>query len=254
MKLEIAGLEFSYDSLPVLKDVGFKLVEGEILTIVGPNASGKTTLLNCINNILEPDKGSILLDSKNLNELSMREIARKIGHVPQGNGESFPTTVFDTVLMGRKPHGGWKPSEKDLKVASETIDKLDLEDIAMRDIGELSGGQKQKVLIARALTQEPDVLLLDEPTSSLDLKHQIEVLDLIQQQTDNDISVVMTLHDLNLSARYSNKTLMLNDGEIFAAGGGEVLNAENIKTVFGVEVEVIEGFDQSVIVPQKPIE
>ncbi|MFW5906819.1 MAG: ABC transporter ATP-binding protein [Candidatus Natronoplasma sp.] len=253
MKLEISGVEFSYDSKPVLKDVDLKLGRKEMLTIIGPNASGKTTLLKCINNILRPEKGSILINGKKLNELGRDQIAREIGHVPQAERESFPTTVFDTVLLGRKPLGGWKPSEKDLKVVSETLDKLDLEDAAMRNTGELSGGQKQKVLIARALAQEPDLLLLDEPTSSLDLKHQLEVLDIVKEQINNGISVIMTMHDLNLASRYSDKILMLNDGKIFAAGGKEVLSQENIESVFGVKVDIIDNPERPTIVPERPL-
>ncbi len=254
MKLEINGLQFSYNSTPVLEDVSFGVKKGEMLTIIGPNASGKTTLLKCINNILKPQKGTILIDDKSLNHLSMTEIAREMGHVPQAGSESFPTTVFDTVLMGRKPHGSWKPSEKDLETVSNTISRLDLEHIAMKNIGEISGGQKQKVLIARAIAQDPDILLLDEPTSSLDLKHQLEVLNVVNKQTDNGISVVMTMHDLNLASRYSSKILMLKEGKIFAAGGKEILCEENIRSVFGVEVNIMRDSTNQVIIPSRPID
>jgi len=253
VKLKINGLQFSYNSTPVLENVSLGVKKGEMLTIIGPNASGKTTLLKCINNILKPQNGTILIDEKSLGGLSMREIARKIGHVPQSGADSFPTTVFDTVLMGRKPHGGWKPSEKDLETVSNTISRLDLENIALRNISEISGGQKQKVLIARALAQNPDILLLDEPTSSLDLKHQLEVLDVVNKQTENGISVVMTMHDLNLAARYSNKILMLKDGKIFAAGNVDVLNPKNIESVFGVKVDIVEKSDGLMIVPEEPV-
>jgi len=253
VKLDITGLQFSYNSFPVLKGMDLKLKKGEMLTIIGPNASGKTTLLKCINNILKPQKGTIMIDDETLNDLSMKNIAKKIGHVPQSGTDRFPTTVFDTVLMGRKPHGGWKPSEKDLETVSETISRLGLENIAMRDIGEISGGQKQKVLIARALAQDPDILLLDEPTSSLDLKHQLEVLDTVRKQTEEGISLVMTMHDLNLANRYSDKISMLKEGKIFAAGGREVLNHKNIEAVFGVEVDIIDVEERPIIVPERPL-
>lgn len=253
MKIEIEGLEFSYNSTPVLEDVNLKLEKGETLSIIGPNASGKTTLLKCINKILKPQGGTILIDGEGLSELGKEDIARKIGHVPQAGEESFPVTVFDTVLMGRKPHGGWKPGEKDLEIASEVIEKMNLKDIAMRNIGEISGGQRQKVLIARALAQDPEILLLDEPTSSLDLRHQLEVLDLVKKETKEGISAVMAMHDLNLAARYSNKILMLNNGKIFAAGGREVLSPENIESVYGVKVCVTEDSGQPMIIPEKPV-
>ncbi len=254
MKLKIDGLQFSYNSTPVLENVDLRLKKGEMLTIIGPNASGKTTLLKCINNILKPQKGTILIDDRSLNEMSMTEIAREIGHVPQAGSKSFPTTVFDTVLTGRKPHGSWRPSERDLKMVSNTISRLGLEHISMKNIGEISGGQKQKVLIARALAQNPDVLLLDEPTSSLDLKHQLEVLDVVDQQTENGISVVMTMHDLNLAARYSSKILMLKEGKIFAAGDVDVLDPKNIEAVFGVKVDIVDRSDGLMIMPEEPIE
>ncbi|MGM0404586.1 MAG: ABC transporter ATP-binding protein [Thermoplasmatota archaeon] len=253
MKLEIAGLQFSYNSIPVLNDVDFELKEGEMLTIIGPNASGKTTLLKCINNILNPQKGSILIDEELLNTLSMREIARRIGHVPQSGTESFPTTVFDTVLMGRKPHGAWKPNRKDLEKVSKTIEKLGLEGIAMRNIKEISGGQKQKALIARALAQNPEILLLDEPTSSLDLKHQLDVLDVVKKQTRNGITVVMTMHDLNLAARYSSKILMLSDGKIYDAGDVDILNSKNIESVFGVKVDIVQRSGRPIIIPEEAV-
>ncbi len=253
MKLKINGLQFSYDSTPVLEDVSFGVKKGEMLTIIGPNASGKTTLLKCINDILTPQKGTILIDDESLNDLSMTDIAREIGHVPQAGSKSFPTTVFDTVLMGRKPHGSWKPSEKDLEKVSNTISRLNLEHIAMKNIGEISGGQKQKVLIARALAQNPDILLLDEPTSSLDLKHQLKVLDIVSKQTENGISVVMTMHDLNLAARYSSKILMLKEGNIFAAGDVDVLDPKNIESVFEVKVDVIEKSEGLMIIPEEPV-
>ncbi len=253
MKLEIAGLQFSYNSIPVLDDVDFELKKGEMLTIIGPNASGKTTLLKCINNILNPQKGSILIDEELLNTLSMREIARRIGHVPQPGTESFPTTVFDTVLMGRKPHGAWKPNRKDLEKVSKTIEKLGLEGIAMRNIKEISGGQKQKALIARALAQNPEILLLDEPTSSLDLKHQLDVLDVVKKQTRNGITVVMTMHDLNLAARYSSKILMLSDGKIYDAGDVDILNSKNIESVFGVKVDIVQRSGRPIIIPEEAV-
>lgn len=155
--------------------------------------------------------------------------------------------------MGRKPHGGWKPGEEDLEAASKIIDRLDLSNISMRNITEISGGQRQKVLIARALAQDPEVLLLDEPTSSLDLRHQLEVLNLIREQTKMGISAVMAMHDLNLAARYSNKIVMLNNGKIFAAGGKEVLTPKNVESVYGIKVTIGEKLGRPVIIPEEPI-
>jgi len=250
VKLEIAGMDFAYDRKLVLKNVNLKVKEGEFLTIIGPNASGKTTLLKCINNILKPKKGTIKVDGNDINHIGMDGVARKIGYVPQMSNRAFPTTVFDTVLMGRRPHGNWKPSDSDYRLVSEYMEKLDLQDIALREIGELSGGQRQKVMIARALVQEPDILLLDEPTSSLDLKHQLEVMEMVDKQTENGLTVVMTMHDLNLALRFSEKIIMLRQGKIFAYGGAEVLDPVNIEKVFGVKVSMAHGSCGPVIVPE----
>lgn len=252
MKIEVANLEFSYDSTPVLKDVSLKVKDGETLAIIGPNASGKTTLLKCINRILKPQKGTIMLSGEELENFGRRDLARQMGLVPQISDMSFPTTVFNTVLMGRRPHGGWKPSDHDLEVTSKILDELGLKHIAMRDIRGTSGGERQKAIVARALAQNPEVLLLDEPTSSLDLRHQLEVLDVVKRQTRKGISVIMAMHDLNLAARYSNKFLMLDEGEIFAAGGKEVLTPQNIESVYGVKVTVTEESGRPWIIPEEP--
>ncbi|MFW5987776.1 MAG: ABC transporter ATP-binding protein [Methanohalophilus sp.] len=250
MKINIEGLEFSYNGHPTLKNMNVMVNKGEFLSIIGPNGSGKTTLLKCINKILEPKKGSIYIDNRNLEEFHRKDIAKQVGYIPQAERGTFPSTVFDTVLMGRKPHMNWMPGAKDLEVVSDVMDVLELNDIAMKNINELSGGQRQKVIIARALAQQPEILLLDEPTSSLDLKHQLEVLDITQKQTLSGVSVIMTVHDLNLAARYSDKIIMMKEGEIFHGGGIEILTPENIEPVYEVSVDVLSKSDQIWILPK----
>ncbi|WP_407357183.1 ABC transporter ATP-binding protein [Methanolobus sp. WCC5] len=251
MKINIEGLEFSYNGKPTLKNMNLKVNRGEFLSIIGPNGSGKTTFLKCMNRILSPKEGSIFIDKYDLNRLQREDIAKHIGYIPQAERGAFPTTVFDTVLMGRKPHMKWIPRSNDLKIVSEVIETLGLNDFSMKNINELSGGQRQKVIIARALAQQPRVLLLDEPTSSLDLKHQLEVLDITREQADNDVTVIMSVHDLNLAARYSDKIIMMKDGEIFLGGGTEILTPENIEPVYGVSVDVRRESDQIWILPRK---
>lgn len=254
MKLDVNGLRFAYTEKPVLKNIEFELEEGEVLGIVGPNASGKTTLLRCINGALTPDAGKVQVDGENLENLSREEMAERIGYVPQIKTENFPITVFETVLMGRRPRGGWKPSESDLERTSEVIDRLNLESISDRDINEISGGQRQKVSLARALNQQPEILLLDEPTNNLDLKHQMEIMDMIGRQSENGISTILTIHDLNLAGRYSDKALMLKDGKIAAMGGPEILTKENVESTFEVEVSTEEGPEGPRIIPERPLE
>ena len=219
VKLEIKGISFNYGSISALRDVSLRVNGGEVLTVVGPNGSGKTTLLRCINGVLKPKIGTVLIDDVNVGRLSRNEIAKIMGLVPQIADSYFPITVFDAILIGRKPYLGWGPSTKDIEVVSEVIRLLNLENFALRGIDELSGGEFRKVLLARALVQEPKVLLLDEPTNHLDLKHQLEVLSLIRKEVrDKDLCAIMAMHDLNLAIRFSDKIIMFNNGKIYAAG------------------------------------
>ncbi len=255
MKLKVKDVEFSYGSVHVLKDVCIELSKSEILGVVGPNGAGKSTLIRCIDRILKPQRGSILLDGRDIKEMHLMELARRMGYIPQSTSQIFPATVFDTVLMGRRPHLGWRSSEKDTEMVLEMLQMLNIEEFAMRDINELSGGQQQKVFIARALTQEPEILLLDEPTSNLDIRHQLEVMDIIKDIVrEKQISAIMAIHDLNLASRYAGRIIMMNGGKIFAAGNpASVLTPENIKHVYGVEVEVNNHDERPYIVPIRPV-
>ncbi|HUS74901.1 MAG TPA: ABC transporter ATP-binding protein [Methanothrix sp.] len=234
----------------MLDDVNLAVGTSEIVSLVGPNGSGKTTLIKCIDRILRPN-GCIFLDGRNIESLSRQEIARTIGYVPQSSSSLLSTTVFDTVLMGRKPHISRQVADADLEKVAGILELLHLEDLAMRDFSQLSGGQKQKVLIARALAQEPAVLLLDEPTSNLDMKHQLEVMEIIRDLVhEKKISVVMAIHDLNLASRFSDKLAMLLKGKICAlASPGLLLSAENMASVFGIEAMVMNVSGRPYVVP-----
>ena len=255
MKLKIKEVEFSYTSVPILKDVCIELAVSEMLGVVGPNGAGKSTLIKCIDRILKPQRGSILLDGRDIKEMRLMELAKKMGYIPQSGHHSFPATVFDTVLMGRRPHLSWRASERDIEKVLETLQMLNIEELAMRDINELSGGQLQKVFLARALAQGPDVLLLDEPTSNLDIKHQLEVMDIIKNIVrEKKISAIMAIHDLNLASRYADRIIMMNSGKIFAAGNpNSVLTPDNIKWVYGVEATVNYNDGRPYIVPIRPV-
>ena len=236
------GVSFTYGSVEALKDVSLTVNGGEILSVIGPNGSGKTTLLRCINRILKPKVGSILIDDIDLGKLSREQLAKIIGLVPQMGDIRFPITVFEAVLLGRKPYMGWKPTQKDLEIVSEVLSLLGLEDFSLRSLDELSGGELRMVIIARALAQEPKVLLLDEPTNNLDLKHQVEVLKVIRNYVrKRDLCAIMAMHDLNLAVNFSDRIVMLNKGKIYAMGDSSIINQENIKQVYGVEVEIFRG-------------
>jgi len=251
VKITIKDLSFSYGSRKILEDLNVAVGDSEVLSLVGPNGSGKTTLIKCIDRILKP-KGSILLNGgRDLQSLSRQEVAKYIGYVPQSTTGVLTTTVFDTILMGRKPHMGWRVADDDIDKVVEVMKLLHIEEFALKDFSELSGGQKQRVLIARALCQEPEVLLLDEPTSSLDLRHQLESLETIRSLVKRTkISAVMAIHDLNLAARYSDTLVMLKDGMVYSAGDpGELLTEENIRTIYGVEAVVMRELDRPYVVP-----
>lgn len=242
MLLKIKDVSFSYNSVNALESVTFEAGEGEITGIIGPNGSGKTTLLRCINRSLKPKAGTVMLDGADLSKMDRVEIAKKIGVVPQRT-TVFPFTVFDVILMGRFPHldvmGGEKP--EDFEVVKRAMTLTNTLHLAERVVDELSGGELQRVIIARALAQEPEVLLLDEPTLHLDVNHQLELLDLVRSITkEKRLMTILVSHDLNLAARYCDKLIMLSDGKVHSVGSvGEVLTPRRLKEVFHVDVEVI---------------
>ena len=187
--------------------------------------------------------------------MSRMEIAKEIGYVPQTSSSAQALTVFEVVLMGRRPHIGWQSSDKDIEKAWEVLGLLKIEHLAMRSFNELSGGEQQRVIIARSLAQEAKVLLLDEPTSNLDIRHQLEVMELSRELVGKQqLAVVVAIHDLNLASRYCDKIVMMKKGQIVAAGKPtDVLTPENIKSVYGVEVAVNYHNQIPNIIPIKPL-
>ncbi len=242
MKLKLKDIEFTYSSVPVLNKISFEVQDTEFIGIIGPNGSGKSTLIKCIDQILKPQGGTILLDGETINNIKNNDIAKAFAYVPQKTDTVFSLNVFDAILMGRTPHSGWRNNQYDLDMVEKVIKRMNLEDIALRDIKELSGGQQQKVLIARAIAQQTKMLLLDEPVSNLDIRHQLEVMDiLVELVRDEKLSLIMVIHDLNLASRFMNRIIMMKDGNIFAAGSSaEVFSETNISQVYGVDVKIIE--------------
>ena len=249
MILNVQGLRFHYPSRPVLADASFAVERGEVLAILGTNGTGKTTLLKCINRILTPAAGSVLIEDQPISALSRNTLAQKIGYVEQQRAGSR-ATVFNTVLLGRKPYIRWDISQNDMEIASQALETLGLAEYALRYLDELSGGELQKVIIARALAQEPEILLMDEPTSSLDLKNQLEVLTLIHKiSSERGIAVVVAMHDLNLALRFADRFILLKDKTIFTAGGLEVMTPENIESVYAVPVTIAAHNGSRVVIP-----
>lgn len=241
-EITIDDLEFSYsDEVVVLSGISLSIKNPQLISIIGPNGVGKSTLIHCLNKILSPTKGTVMIDGKAVKEYETKELARKVGYVPYAASDTFPMTVVDTILMGRNPHRHWKSLKDDLKVAREVMEMMDITYLALRPFNELSAGQHQRVMLARGLAQEPEILLLDEPTANLDIKHQMDVIRLLKElSVSRKIVVVMISHDLNLAAKYSDNIVMLANKKVFAVGSPEeVITPENVKAVYDVDCEVI---------------
>ncbi|MEW6380126.1 MAG: ABC transporter ATP-binding protein [bacterium] len=252
MSLRVKDLSFSYGKECILKGISFTAEKGEIVSIAGPNGSGKSTLLKCMNMILR-SRGTIFFDSIDLRKMKSRQRAQIIAYVPQNISGSFPIMVFDSVLLGRRPYIGWRAGTRDLEIVSKIISSMRLSHLMLKSYNQLSGGERQKVLIARALAQEPKLFLLDEPTSNLDLKHQLEVFACLKEISKRDgISVIITIHDLNLASQFSDTVIFLKDGYIHDSGKPErVMTRENIKTVYGVDAIIHRESEKPYVIPYK---
>ncbi|MDI3480707.1 MAG: iron complex transport system ATP-binding protein [Tepidanaerobacteraceae bacterium] len=249
MILSVNGLKFKYPGRRVLQDIDFSVEKGDCLAILGTNGVGKSTLLKCINRILKPQSGAVYIQEDEIFKLSRNELAQKVGYVAQKH-ESARLTVFDAVLLGRKPYIKWDASPKDMEVTRRVLKLMELEDYSLRYLDELSGGELQKVVIARALAQEPNILLLDEPTSNLDLKNQVEVIAIIKKVVkEQQIAAIVTMHDINLAIRFADKFIFLKNGTIFEAGGVEIITPENIEKVYSVPVAVEKFNNIPVVLP-----
>jgi iron complex transport system ATP-binding protein len=249
MILDLHDLAFAYDGRPVLADVRLAVPAGEIVAVLGPNGVGKTTLLKCINAILRADKGVILVDAEDVRRMAPSQVAARIGYVAQRT-ETARTTVFDAVLTGRLPHLRWRASRRDLDLVETVIARLDLGAMALRFIDELSGGELQKVAIARALVQEPRLLLLDEPTSSLDLRNQIEILRLLRAVVDERcVAAVVTMHDINTALRFADTLVFVKAGRVLAHVAAADVTAALVSDVYGVEVDLHRVGDLAFVVP-----
>lgn len=249
MMLSVCDLHFSYNGRSVLGDIDFRLERGELLAILGPNGVGKTTLLKCMNAILRPKGGAVLVEDRDVLTMSPSEIARDVAYVSQ-KSETSRLTVFDAVLMGRAPHIRWRTGPDDLRRTEAVIHTLGLSSMTMRHIDTLSGGELQKVCIARALVQEPSLLLLDEPTSALDLKNQVEIMSLVRRVVDEHrIAAVMSMHDLNMALRHADKAIFLKGGTIHAMTHVAGVTADIISDVYGLPVAIHHLDGQPVIIP-----
>ena len=245
MAIDVKNLNYYYGDIPALKDLSFSVTKGDFFIIIGPNGSGKTTLMKLMAGILKPKKGRLKILNRAIGNYTRKDLARTMAFVPQTMPVDFPFSVIEVVLMGRSPYMGMLgvEQEEDLKIAEQALTFTGVAHLAHRKLDQLSGGEQQRVFIARALCQEPDIILLDEPTASLDLAHQIRLMDLMEKlKKETGITVVMVSHDVNLAAMYCDRLLLLNKGEILCLGRpDEVLTFRTLEAAYGCTLLVDES-------------
>lgn len=239
--MQVKNLCYHYKGCrEVLTDVSFDIEPGKFLAILGNNGVGKSTLLKCFNHILMPDSGEVLLDGENLLTMSSREVAKRVAFVSQSI-PSTQMTVHDVVMLGRRPYMQWGFTEADHAIVHDAMDRLGLDAMRGRFLNQLSGGEKQKVMLARALAQQPKALLLDEPTSALDIQNQYQVLKMVRDICHKDhMLAVVVIHDLNLALRFCDQFLLMKDGQVYRHGDYTILDSSALKEVYGVNAKVVE--------------
>ncbi|MBV7247817.1 MULTISPECIES: ABC transporter ATP-binding protein [Streptomyces] len=253
-RLAARGITVGYGGRPVIDELDVAIPPGVVTTIIGPNGCGKSTLLRTLTRLLKPAGGTVVLDGEDIGRLRTRDVAKKLGLLPQAPVAPEGLTVADLVARGRHPHQSWlrQWSSDDADVVRRALAMTGVADLAERPVDSLSGGQRQRVWISMTLAQGTDLLLLDEPTTYLDLAHAIDVLDLVDDLHESGCTVVMVLHDLNLATRYSDNLVVMRDGAILAQGHPrDVITAELLYEAFGLQAKVIEDpvGDRPLIVP-----
>jgi len=246
MIITVENLTFYYDSMPALRDGSVKISCGKLAIVLGPNGSGKTTFLKCLCRLLRPKVGYVYFDDQLIWEMELKFFAQQVGYVPQIHLPSFPYRVIDVVVSGRTPYLSALevPSKKDYEVARRALELIECGHLAERLYTQLSGGELRLVLIARALAQEPKVLLLDEPTSNLDFKNKIVVMTVLRDLAKRGLSIIVTEHDPNIAAMFSDEVMLMKDGKIVAYGEPhEVISEDTMKSLYGVDVEAISLSD-----------
>lgn len=253
--MEIIDAEFSYDdSENIFENINFKVEKGDVFCILGANGTGKTTLIKCLNGLMKLNGGEVLLNNENIYSLSHAEIAKNIGYIPQIHNSTFPFTVLDVVLMGRSPHLDLfeSPSEEDYKIAETSLETLNISHMKDKPYTEISGGEQQLVFIARVLTQEPSILLLDEPTSHLDFGNQIRTLNIIEKLAGNGLSVVMSSHFPDHAFISANKVAILKDKNFIDVGAPEeVITEHNMEETYGIRVKIVDIGERLACIPLK---
>lgn len=252
---EVKDISFSYDGEEIFSNISFSIDKGDVLCILGPNGTGKTTLIKCLNGLHDIDSGEILINGKNIKKLSFREISKHIGYIPQSHVPSFPFKVFDVVIMGRAPYLnlGESPKKKDRDIAIDSLKTLGIEHLKDKEYTNLSGGERQLVFLARILCQQPDILILDEPTSHLDFGNQIRLLEIVDNLASAGLSIIMSSHFPDHAFLSSTKVAILKNKEFIDFGTpDDVVTEENLKKAYSIDVKLIElDNERKVCVPLK---
>ena len=245
MTLSIESVKQGYQGNIVIDDISFDIGKGEMVSVLGPNGSGKSTLIKTVCRILKPISGRVAVDGVSIRDMDPKEFSHVIGYVPQKYMPSDYMTVFDSVLIGRAPYMSWSYSDNDFSHAEKAMDRMGIFELAEKYVNDLSGGQMQKVVLARAIAQDPDYFILDEPTSALDLKNQMLALRTIRNVISNGRSgALVALHDLNLAMHFCDNVILLKDGRIYSSGKpADAITEDSIREVYGVSSEILEGRD-----------
>lgn len=252
---EVKNISFSYDGEEIFSDISFSIYRGDVLCILGPNGTGKTTLIKCLNGLHEVNSGEILINGENMKKLSFKEISRHIGYIPQSHVPSFPFKVLDVVLMGRAPYLNLSdsPKKEDMEIALNSLKTLGIEKLKDKEYTNLSGGERQLVFLARVLCQKPDILILDEPTSHLDFGNQIKLLEIIDNLAKTGLSIIMSSHFPDHAFLSSTKVAIMKDRRFIDFGTpDDVVCEENLRKAYSIDVRLIELEDKrKVCVPLK---
>lgn len=249
VKIEAKNLCYGYGNHLVLKGMSASFEPGQFTAIMGQNGSGKTTLIRCMSKGLNGYKGQILLDGHELTSYSLDTLAHKIAFVPQGQDTVFGATVFETILLGRLPFMTWAASDDDFKKVDQVIDQLKLSHLAHKSIHTISGGERQKVYIARAIAQDTPIIILDEPITYLDLKHQLEIMQILRNLSLSGVNVIMVVHDINLALRYCTNHIFIKDGHILDPSEPNQITESLIEEVFDVLMKKISIGDHPLFIP-----
>ena len=252
---QVKNISFDYDGEEIFSGISFSIQKGDVLCILGPNGTGKTTLIKCMNGLHEVNSGEILINGENIKKLSFKQISKHIGYIPQAHVPSFPFKVFDVVLMGRAPYLNLtdSPKAEDKKIALDALKTLGIEDLKDKEYTNLSGGERQLVFLARVLCQKPDILILDEPTSHLDFGNQIKLLEIIDNLAKSGLSIIMSSHFPDHAFLSSTKVAIMKDRKFIDFGTPEsVVTEENLRKAYSIDVKLIElDNKRKVCVPMK---